>query len=146
MAKLLRSKHNCLSVLHWAPTMGNVLSILCFLLPLSVNRRRNHFFYSLSVQGGRVLAPFTHMQHLLLWLLTSSPPSPHAQTVTHRACMVSLARVEEWMGWPFLHAWHPKCFPQNARKLNRLLVLVLEELRLLFTDGRSINYDFYLRN
>jgi len=105
------------------------------------------FFYSPSIHGGRLLAPFTRMQHLLLCLLTSSPPpSPHAQTVTHRACMFSHARVEKWMGWPFLHAWHPKRSPRNARKLNCLLVLVLEELRLLFRDSGSISCDFYLSN
>ena len=33
------------------------------------------FFYSPSIHGGQLLAPFTRMQHLLLCLLTSLPPS-----------------------------------------------------------------------
>lgn len=35
------------------------------------------------------------------------------------------------------HGRHSKCYPRNTPKLNCLLVLVLKELRLLFTDDGS---------
>jgi len=90
--------------------MGNVLSILCFLLPLSVNRRRNHF-----------------MQHLLLCLLTSSPPSSLAACTdrySQSMHVLSLTRGVNGLAIPAcMLARYPKRSPWNTRKRDRLLVL-----------------------
>jgi hypothetical protein len=87
------------------------------------------FFYSPSIQGGWVLAPFTRMPHLLLCLLTSSSPPSSLAACTDRYSqsmhVLSLARggVNGLAIPACTLAWHPKRSPWNARKLDRLLVL-----------------------